>query len=146
MEKIIYTQTHPKPDIEEMMKEVEDVDLPEEGLPTFDELINRGERLHLEEIPGRRWKAQMFVEAAKTLCNDYEYNVVIKETSQGVVVELSLDVSQYTDCRLKCLIGMADDITLAKDVNDRDLTFFLRMSIFAVCRGSERIFPELLDS
>lgn len=145
MDKIIYTQTHPKPDFEALAKELEAIDVPEDCLPTFDELMARRNRLRFEEIPGRRAKIELFMAAAKALCREYEYDLVIRETDHGVVAELSLDVSQYMDCRLKSLIGMADDMDLAKDIRDRDLTLFLRMNILAVYRGSTRIFPEFLD-
>lgn len=98
----------------------------------------------VEDIPGRREKLPEFLEFAKNFCDEYEYNLEIHEVDNGVVLQLSVDVGQYTDGRLNRLIGMTDDIEIAAGIIDRDLTFYLRYCVQAFYRDGDRIFPEIL--
>ncbi len=99
---------------------------------------------YVKEIPGRREKLPEFLDLAKNFCDEYEYNLEIHEVDNGVVLQLSVDVGQYTDGRLNRLIGMTDDIEIASGIIDRDLTFYLRYCTQAFYRDGDRIFPEIL--
>ena len=143
MGRIIYSKTYPKNNYDDLPDTKDMPDIPPVSFEEFMENMNK--HLRFEEIPGRREKVPRFIDETKALCDDYEYDVVIEEAADGILAFLSLDVGQYTDCRLNRRIGMADDIGIVTGIRNRDVTLYLRYNVLAVYRGDTRIFPELLD-
>ncbi len=132
MDKIIYSNNHLKQSPSDPVRDDYVFDMPpDSGQSVID-------------IPGRRGKLSEFLAFAIGICDEYEYNLEIHEVDNGVVLQLSVDVGQYTDGRLNRLIGMTDDIEIASGIIDRDLTFYLRYCTQAFYRDGDRIFPEIL--
>lgn len=134
MDKIIYRRNHLKQSPSDPVRDDYVFDMP----------LSASSEMHIEDIPGRREKLPEFLEFAKNFCDEYEYNLEIHEVDNGVVLQLSLDIGQYTDGRLNRLIGMTDDIEIATGLFDRDLTLYLRYCVHAFYEDSDRIFPEIL--
>lgn len=132
MDKVIYRRNHLKQTPSDPVRDDYVFDMP--GLS--------GQSV--EDIPGRRERLPEFLEYAKDFCDEYEYNLEIHEVDNGVVLQLSVDIGQYTDGRLNRLIGMTDDIEIAAGLFDRDLTFYLRYCVQGFYSDGERIFPEIL--
>ena len=132
MDKIIYRRNHLKQSPSDPARDDYVFDMP----PMSGQFV--------EDIPGRREKLPEFLESAKNFCDEYEYNLEIHEVDNGIVLQISVDIGQFTDGRLNRLIGMTDDIEIASGIADRDLTFYLRYCTQAFCRDGDRIFPEIL--
>lgn len=143
MDKIIYSKKYTKEEYAKALKELEAEKNDVGSHPDFEEKWKRmSENIYIEEIPGRREELPRFIEMVKSVCDDYMYDVVIRQCKYGVIVELSLDCTQYMDGRLNRIIGMTDGINVAVGENNRDMTFYLSYGVVGMyCNGS-RIFPE----
>ncbi len=132
MDKIIYRRNH--------LKQIPSDPVRDDYV--FDIHALSGQRV--EEIPGRRESLPEFLKYVKDLCDEYEYNLEIHEVDSGVVLQLSIDIGQYTDGNLNRLIGITDDIEIASGIIDRDITFYLRYCVQAYYRDGDRVFPPIL--
>ena len=140
MDKLIYSKTYPKDSWKDMLN----VELPELPDISFEEFLGRlKSNVTLREIPGRRQKQKRFIEAAKALSKEFEYDIQIWQTKYGILVELYLDIVQQTNGKLSRLIGMSDSFGIATGERNRDVTISLKCSSFYVSYKGRVILPEL---
>ena len=124
MDKIIYSKKYTK---EEYAKALEAFDALEDAMRSHHDFEERWKRMsesiYFDDIPGRREELLNFIELVKSVCDDNMYDLVIRQYTCGVLVELSLDCAQYMDGRLNRIIGMTDDMNITVGENNRDITF-----------------------
>jgi len=131
MEKLIYSKRYPKPDREEMNKELERAKKEGPSLRDREFIDSLFDRITYKEIPGRKEKSKVFVAAAIKVAEDGEYDIEIYEAEDKITVEFSFDLSRPLN-DLKNHIIAADEIDALADKGGREvklaLYFFTKSS------------------
>lgn len=136
MDQLIYKKTY-----ENQETELPEEDIPEDALPSWDEMYRRIlTGCHTVELPGRKEKVKLFLQKAARVAKLNQLGIQVIQNSGSVCVQFFLD-SDSTMLGMPRLIGMADEMCILQGSDGHDLMLLLDYYTMATYHGDRKISP-----